>query len=150
RSLLYTGMTRGREKNTAHVVTGAPDPAQPTRAEQEAFTDAALRRRAGLRQAGDAEAAKAVPLVMPDRPSDRQMAPWEAILAQALQQDEPERTALEEMQAAQDLATHTGHLLQLSEAYWRLDVVPQIDAMVAARVSAREYERYLADPERPA
>jgi conjugative relaxase-like TrwC/TraI family protein len=150
RSLLYTGMTRGREKNTAHVVTGAPDPAQPARAEREAFTDAALRQRAGLRQAGDAEAAKAVPLVMPARPSDRQMAPWEAIMAQALQQDEPERTALEEMAAAADFATHTGHLLQLSEAYWRLDVVPQIDEMIRQRLSPADYDRYRHDPERDA
>ena len=87
---------------------------------------------------------------MPDRPSDRQLAPWEAVLAQALQQDEPERTALEEMQAAQDWTTNTGHLLELSEAYWRLDVVPQIDEMVRQRVSPREYERYRQDPERPA
>ena len=87
---------------------------------------------------------------MPDRPSDRQLAPWEAVLAQALQQDEPERTALEQMQAAQDYATNTGHLLELSEAYWRLDVVPQIDEMVRQRVSPREYERYRQDPERPA
>ena len=42
RSLVYTGATRGREKNTIHVVTGAPDPAQPSRAEREAFTDAAI------------------------------------------------------------------------------------------------------------
>ena len=45
---------------------------------------------------------------------------------------------------------NTGHLLQLSEAYWRLDVVPQIDEMVRQRVSPREYERYRQDPERPA
>jgi conjugative relaxase-like TrwC/TraI family protein len=150
RSLVYTGTTRGREKNTLHVTTGPPDPAQPKRAEREAFTDAAIRQRAELRRQGDAEAARAVPMSMPDRPSDRQLAPWEAVLAPALQQDEPERTALEEMQAAQDWATNTGHLLELSEAYWRLDVVPQIDEMVRQRVTPREYERYRQDPERPA
>ena len=78
------------------------------------------------------------------------MAPWEAILAQALQRDDPERTALEAMQAAQDFATHTGHLLQLAEAFWRLDVVPQIDEMVRQRITPREFARYLTDPERPA
>ena len=150
RGLVYTGATRGREKNTIHVVTGPPDPAQPSRAEREAFTAEAIRQRAELRRQGDIEAARAVPLRMPDRPSDRQLAPWEAVLAQALQQDEPERTALEEMQAAQDWATNTGHLLELSEAYWRLDVVPQIDEMVRQRVTPREYERYLQEPERPA
>lgn len=150
RGLVYTGGTRGREKNTFHVVTGAADPAQPSRAEREAYTDAALARRRELREAGDPAAAQAVPLMMPDRPSDRQMAPWEAVLAQALQQDDPERTALEEVQAAQDFTTNTGHLLELSEAFIRLDVVPRIDAMVAERVTPREYERYRADPERPA
>ena len=150
RSQVYTGATRGREKNTIGVVTGAPDPAQPSRAEREAFTDAAIKQAAELRRRGDTAGARAVPLRMPDRPSDRQLAPWEATLAQALQQDEPERTALEQMQAAQDYATNTGHLLELSEAYWRLDVVPQIDQMIRQRVSPREYERYRQDPERPA
>ena len=83
---------------------------------------------------------------MPDRPSDRQLAPWEAVLAQALQQDEPERTALEEMQAAQDSATNTGYLLQVSEAFWWLDVVPQIDEMIRQRIGPREYERYMQEP----
>ena len=150
RSLAYTGGTRGRDKNTFHIVTGAPDPAQPSRTEREAYTAAAIRQRAELRAQGNADAARAIPLVMPDRPSDRQLAPWEAVMAQVLQQDEPERTALEEMQAAQDYTTNTGHLLELSEAYWRLDVVPQIDEMIRQRVSPREYERYRQDPERPA
>ena len=148
RSLVYTGATRGREKNTIHVSTGAADLAQPGRAERDAYTDAAIRQRAELRRQGDVAGARAVRLEMPGRPSDRQLAPWEAVLAQALQQDEPERTALEEMQAAQDWTTNTGHLLGLSEAYWRLDVVPQIDEMVRQRVSPREYERYRQDPER--
>jgi hypothetical protein len=67
-----------------------------------------------------------------------------------LQQDEPERTALEEMQAAQDSATHSGYLLQLSEAFWWLDVVPQIDQAVRERIGDREFARYMQDPERPA
>ena len=94
--------------------------------------------------------AREVPLRMPDRPSDLQLAPWEAVLAQALQQDEPERTALEAMQAAQDFTTHAGHIFQLRQAFWWLDVVPQIDEMVRERIPAAEYERYLNDPERPA
>jgi len=150
RSLVYTGATRGREKNTFHVVTGAPDPAQPTRAEREAYTAAQLRRSAALRKAGRPDLARDVPLRMPDRPSDRQMAPWEATLAQALQQDEPERTALEVIQSAQDWSTNTGHLLQLSEAFWHLDVEPKIDEMVRQRITPSEYERYRTDPERPA
>ena len=89
-------------------------------------------------------------LSMPARPSERQMAPWEAVLAQALQQDEPERTALEEIQAAQDWTTHGGHLFQLRQAFWWQDVAPQIDEEIRQRISPREYERYLKDPERPA
>jgi conjugative relaxase-like TrwC/TraI family protein len=150
RSLIYTGATRGREKNTIHVVTGAPDPAQSSRAERDAYADAAIRKAHELRQAGDVNGARAVSLRMPDRPSDRQMAPWEAVLAQALQQDDPERTALEEIQAAQDFTTHTGHLLEIYEAFWRLDVVPRIDEMVRQRVTPDEFARYMTDPERPA
>ena len=125
RDLLYTGSTRGREKNTIHVVTGAPDPAQPTRAEREAYAAAAIRQAHELRLAGDTAAADAVSLRMPDRPSDRQMAPWEAVLAQAMQRQDPEGTALEAMQAAQDYATHTGHLLELYEAFWRKERRPE-------------------------
>jgi conjugative relaxase-like TrwC/TraI family protein len=150
RSLVYTGATRAREKNTIHVVTGPPDPAQPTRAERDAYATAQLHRAAALRNAGRPDLAREVPLSMPDRPSDLQLAPWEAVLAQALQQDEPERTALEVIQSAQDWSTNTSHLLALSEAFWQLDVVPQIDEMVRQRIPAAEYERYLHDPERPA
>ncbi|MDQ2811543.1 MAG: hypothetical protein M3Z75_06595, partial [Actinomycetota bacterium] len=49
-----------------------------------------------------------------------------------------------------DLVSHSGHLVELIEAFWWKDVVPQIDAQVQARISPREFERYLADPERPA
>jgi conjugative relaxase-like TrwC/TraI family protein len=150
RSQFYVGSTRAREENTIHVVTGPPDPAQPTRAEREAFTAEAIDRASALRKAGDAEAARAVPLRMPDRPSDLQLAPWEAVLAQVMQRDDPERTALEEIQAAQDYTRNIGHLLQLQEAFWRLDVVPQIDEMVRQRITPGEYQRYLQDPERPA
>ena len=95
RSQVYVGATRARDKNTIHVVTGPPDPAQPTRAERDAYATAQLPRAAALRKAGRPDLAREVQLRMPDRPSDLQLAPWEAVLAQALQQDEPERTALE-------------------------------------------------------
>ena len=62
RSLVYTGATRGREKNTLHVVTGPPDPAQPTRAERDAYAMAQLRRSAALRKAGRPDLAREVPL----------------------------------------------------------------------------------------
>jgi conjugative relaxase-like TrwC/TraI family protein len=150
RDQLYVGMTRGRESNHMHVPTGPADPAQPTRAVREAYADAALARAHQLRLAGDDAAANAVKIRMPDLPSDRQTAPWEAVVAQVMQRDEPEVTALEAMKAAQDHVMHTGHLLELSEAYWRLDVVPEIDEMVRQRITPGEFERYMRDPERPA
>ena len=150
RSLVYVGATRAREKNTIHVVTGPSDPVQPNRAERDAYAMAQLRRSAALRKAGRPDLAREIELRMPDRPSDLQSAPWEAVLAQALQQDEPERTALEEIQAAQDFTTHAGHIFQLRQAFWQMDVVPKIDEMVRQRIPAAAYERYLTDPERPA
>ena len=150
RSLIYVGATRAREKNTIHVVTGPPDPAQPAKAERDAYALAATRQRAALHKAGRPDLARDVPVKMPGRPSDLQLAPWEAVLAQALQQDEPERTALEVIQSAQDFTTHAAHIFQLRQAFWWQDVVPQIDEMVRERIPVAEYERYLTDPERPA
>jgi conjugative relaxase-like TrwC/TraI family protein len=150
RSLAYTGATRGREKNFLHVVTGPPDPAQPTRAERESYAKLQLRRAAILREAGREDLAKDVPIEMPTRPSDLQLAPWEAVLAQVLQADDPERTALEVIQQAQDFTTNMGHIFQLRQAFYQLDVVPKIDEMVRQRISPAEYGRYLKDPERPA
>ena len=65
-------------------------------------------------------------------------------------QDDPELTAIEQMRAAQDLVNHSGHLIELIEAFWWKDIVPQIDAQVQTRISPREFERYMNDPERPA
>ena len=150
RSQVYVGATRARDKNTLHVVTGPPDPAQPSRAEREAYVAAQIAKRSELRAAGREDLAQQIRLRMPDRPSSLQLAPWEAILAQALQQDDPELTALATIQAAQDFTTHTQHLFQLMSAFWRLDVVPQIDEMVRQRIAPDAYQRYLKDPEREA
>ena len=63
-------------------MTGPPDPAQPARAEREAYTDAAIRQAAELRRhAASTERRLAGPAEPPDRPSDRQLAPWEAVMA---------------------------------------------------------------------
>ena len=78
------------------------------------------------------------------------MAPWEAVMAGVLAKDDPLGTALEQMKAAQDFTSNIGHLITISEAFWWQDVVPQIDEAVRQRLSPREYERYLSDPERPA
>ena len=152
RDLLYVGMTRGREKNTIHVVTGPPDPAGRPAPSGRPTPATPIREAAALLRArGPRPAAMAVSVDPAGTGrAMRQRAPWEAVLAQVMHQDDPERTALEQMQAAQDFVTNTGHLLQLSEAFWWKDVVPQIDEAVRQRISAREYERYLKDPERPA
>jgi conjugative relaxase-like TrwC/TraI family protein len=146
REMLYVGMTRGREENTAHVVTGPPDPAGMTRAEREAFA-----RQAGelLRQ-GDRAAALAVPRTPPEPDGMRDRAPWEAVLAAAMARDDPELTALEQVKAAQDFASNSRHLLTLAEAFWWKDTVPRIDQAVRERIGERAFARYLTDPERPA
>ena len=150
REMLYVGMTRGREENTALVVTGPPDPAGMTRAEREAYADEALRQAGELLRQGDKAGALAVPRTPPEPDGMRDRAPWEAVLAAAMAKDDPELTALEQIKAAQDFASNSRHLLTLSEAFWWKDTVPQIDQAVRERIGEREFARYLNDPERPA
>ena len=66
REMLYVGMTRGREENTVHAVTGPPDPAGMTRAEREAYADEALRQAGERLRQGDRAGALAVPRIPPD------------------------------------------------------------------------------------
>jgi hypothetical protein len=80
----------------------------------------------------------------------RDRAPWEAVLAAAMARDDPELTALEQVKAAQDLATDSQHLLTLAEAFWWKFTVPRIDQAVRERIGERAFARYLTDPERPA
>ena len=150
REMLYVGMTRGREENTVHAVTGPPDPAGMTRAEREAYADEALRQAGERLRQGDRAGALAVPRIPPDPAGMRGRAPWEAVLAGAMARDDPELTALEQVKAAQDFASGSRHLLTLAEAFWWKDVVPQIDQAVRERIGEREFARYLNDPERPA
>jgi len=150
RDMFYVGMSRAREENTAHVVTGPPDPAGLSRAEREAFAREGLAQASELLARGDAEAARAVPLVAPEPEGMRDRAPWESVVAEVMHHDDPAGAALEQIKQAQESVMNTRHLLELSEAFWWKDVVPQIDDAVRERVSPREYERYLKDPERPA
>jgi hypothetical protein len=143
-------MTRGREENTAHVVTGPPDPAGTTRAEREAFARQALERAGKLLRQGHRAAALAVPRIPPEPAGMRDRAPWEAVLAAAMARDDPELTALEQVKAAQDVATDSQHLLTLAEAFWWKFTVPRIDQAVRERIGERAFARYLTDPERPA
>ena len=150
REMLYVGMTRGREENTAHVVTGPPDPAGLTRAEREAFARRALERAGDLLRQGEAAAALAVPRTPPEPDGMRDRAPWEAVLAAAMARDAPELTALEQVRAAQEAASDSRHLLTLAEAFWWKFTVPRIDQAVRERIGERAFARYLTDPERPA
>ena len=150
RDMLYVGMTRGREKNLAHVITGPPDPADLSRDERRAFTRDAVQRAGDLAAHGEQEAARRMPLVPPEPDSARIRAPWESVVAAAMERDEPLGTAIEHLRDAQEFATNTRHLYELAEAGWWQDVVPQIDEMVRARIGDHDYQRYMTDPERPA
>src|SRR5207248_2547495 len=150
REMLYVGMTRGREENSAHVVTGPPDPAGMTRAEREAFARRAIERAGELLRRGDRAGALAVPRTAPEPDGMRDRAPWEAVLAGAMARDDPELTALEQVKAAQDAATDSRHLLTLAEAFWWKFAVPRIDQAIRERIGERAFARYLTDPERPA
>jgi len=118
REMLYVGMTRGREENSAHVVTGPPDPADMTRAARETFARQAIERAGDLLRQGDRAAALAVPRIPPEPDGMRDRAPWEAVLAAAMARDDPELTALEQVKVAQDVASNSQHLLTLAEAFW--------------------------------
>ena len=146
----YVGMTRGRELNRMFIVTGPPEPGAMSRLEREAYTRERIAEASALLEAGDVEAALRVDLAPPEPLSARPRAPWEAVIAQVLHKDDPLGTAIEQMKAAQDAVTNIGHLIQLTEAFWQREVVPQIDEAVRQRLGESEYERYLEDPERPA
>src|SRR6202041_2528746 len=66
RDLLYVGMTRGREQNQAHVVTGPADPADLSREERQAYARAAFDRAAELYKRGDMDGVRAVQFEPPD------------------------------------------------------------------------------------
>ena len=150
RDLLYVGMTRGRERNVAHVVTGPADPADLSREERDAYTAAAIIRAAGLLEQGQRAAALAVELEPPEPEGMRERDTWESVIAAAMERDEPIGTATEAMRAAADFPVHTRHLYEIREAFWWKDVAPQIDDMVRQRIGDHDYQRYLSDPERPA
>ncbi len=150
RDLLYVGMTRGREENLAHVVTGPPDPADLSREERQACTRAAIMRAAELAGNGDMQGALEVSLDPPEPEGMRERATWESVIAAAMAHDDPAGTAIEAIRDAQEWPVNMRHLYEIREAYWQKDVVPQIDDMVRQRITWAEYQRYLNDPERPA
>src|SRR5205807_2532698 len=68
RDLLYVGMTRGRQENHAHVVTGPPDPADLTREQREAYTMAAVDKMIEVADAQGIETALAAVSLEPPEP----------------------------------------------------------------------------------
>ena len=150
RDLAYVGATRGRERNIMFIQTGPPDPSAPSRREREKAERDRLRAAHEHLQRGDEEAALKAFEVPPEPEPGGLAAPWEAVMAGVLAKDDTLGTALEQLKAAQDLPSNMGHLITISEAFWWQDVVPQIDEAMRQRISPREYERYLSDPERPA
>jgi hypothetical protein len=150
RDLLYVGMTRGRERNQAHVVTGPADPADLSREERQACTEAAIIRAAELLRQGERTAALAVELEPPEPEGMRERETWESVIAAAMERDGTLGTATEAMRAAADFPVNTRHLYEIAEAGWCQDAVPQIDDVIRQRIGDHDYQRYLSDPERPA
>ncbi len=67
----------------------------------------------------------------------RSRAPWESVVAAAMERDEPLGTAIEaHARRSASSQSNTRHLYELAEAGWWKDVVPQIDDMVRASGSA--------------
>ena len=150
RDLAYVMATRGRERNVLFVITGPPDPSAPGRRERDQADRARLLAAHEHLQRGDTAAALKAFEAPPEPEPGWQMAPWEAIMAGILAKDDPLGTALEQLKAAQDYATNIGHLITITEAFWWQDVVPQIDEAIRERLEPGEFDRYMADPERPA
>ncbi|HEY1700975.1 MAG TPA: MobF family relaxase [Trebonia sp.] len=152
RHLLYVGMTRGRERNRAYVVTGPADPNDWSREERDAFRRRAFLEAVELQKAGASvdewQARMAEP--MPEHERARERQPWEAVISAAMARENGPLSAIETMRAAHRLPTHAAHLHTLKQAFWWRDVVPKIDQMVKERIPEREFNRYLKDPERPA
>jgi hypothetical protein len=108
RESLYVGMSRGREANTAHVVTG---PAQ--------------RGREPLAQA-----------------------PPEAVLADVMAREERNLTATETMREVQDFSGSSRHMFTMWSATTRETAYREIDERLRERLTARDYARYLREPQR--
>ena len=108
RDLLYVGMTRGRERNWAHVVTGPADPADLSREEREAYTDAAIIQAAWLKEPGDLDGALAVELEPPEPVGMRERDTWESVIAAAMERAEMLGTAIEAMRAAAESRSTSG------------------------------------------
>lgn len=119
---LYVGMTRGRQSNTAHVVTSA----------------GAAPHVGGQRPA---------PELAPARGTEATTA--EAVLGAALAHEADDLTATEVIRQAQDRATSMPHLHAIWKTITRGQSFAAVDDALRERLPAHEYQRYMADSERP-
>ena len=110
RESFYVGMTRGRLANTAHVVTGPPQP-----------------------RTGD-------PLPQ---------AEVEAVVADILATESASLTATEVMRQGQDAPVNSRHVFAMWSATTRAAAYAAIDAGLRDRLAPADYQRYLAEPQRP-
>ena len=146
--LFYVMATRGREENHVYTVTGPADPEGPGRREREAAQAERIMHAAEvLRTEGVMAAARAA--LPPEPETATQTASWESVLAGIMRNKGETQTAIEAMRAAQEFPVHTRHLLDIREAFWWRECAPKIDEQITARLSPREAERYMSDPERP-
>ena len=88
RDLLYTGSTRGRKERHPRG-DGAPDPAQPSRAEREAYADAGLKKAHELARQAIMQPRTRCRCGCRTGPATRQDGAVEAVLAQAMQRSTP-------------------------------------------------------------
>jgi len=110
RESFYVGMTRGRLANTAHVVTGAPQP------------------RTG---------------------NPLPQAEVEAVVADILATESASLTATEVMRQGQDAPVNSRHVFAMWSTTTRAAAYAAIDEGLRDRLAPAEYQRYLAEPQRP-
>jgi hypothetical protein len=123
RAQAYVAATRGRQRNTLHVVTSEPT---------------------GSRASG---AGRPDPDLI--REAHHDPVPAEAVLAAVLDNKHEDPTATQALRDAQDFPTSMLRLFSLWKIATREQVFPAYDLALKQRLTAGEYGRYLADPERP-
>jgi conjugative relaxase-like TrwC/TraI family protein len=123
RAQVYVAVSRGRERNTLAVVTSEPKGNQASGAGRP---DPDLIREAH------------------DDPSTA-----EAVLAGILDNKHEDPTATQVLRDAQDFPTSMPRLFSLWKVTTREHVFPAYDRALKARLAPGDYDRYLADPERP-
>jgi hypothetical protein len=123
RAQAYVAASRGRERNTLHVVTSEPKGNQASGAGRP---DPDL-----IREAHD------------------DPVPAESVLAGVLENDHQSRTATQVIRDAQDAPTSMPRLFTLWKITTREQVFPAYDRALKVRLAQADYQRYLADPERP-